>query len=155
MLETIEGDRVGGRGQLIVVCSAIIFDNARERILITRREDNGLWCLPGGRMEPGESAVEACAREVVEETGLVVEVGQLTGIYSSPHRLVTYKDGNAFQSVVLSFEATPIGGELSTSDETTAYGYYSLTEMAEMDVMESSLERIEDAVLGLDQAFVR
>jgi ADP-ribose pyrophosphatase YjhB (NUDIX family) len=42
-------------------CSAAIFDE-RGRILLTRRADNGQWCLPGGRMESGESAAEACER---------------------------------------------------------------------------------------------
>ncbi|MBK35735.1 MAG: NUDIX domain-containing protein [SAR202 cluster bacterium] len=155
MLELIEGDRVGRRGQIIVVCSAVIFDAARQRVLITRREDNGRWCLPGGRMEPGESAEEACAREVLEETGLVVRVGRLVGVYSSPHRLTTYRDGNSFQSVVLNFEAAAMEGELTLSDETTAFGYHSLDEMKGIDVMPTSMERIQDAVAALDGAVVR
>ncbi|MBC8281276.1 MAG: NUDIX domain-containing protein [Chloroflexi bacterium] len=155
MLEIIEGDRVGKRAILSMICSGMVFDAEREKILITRRDDNGLWCLPGGRMEPGESVAEACAREVLEETGLEVEVGKLTGVYSTPNRVVAYNDGNSYQPVVMNFEATIIGGGLTTSDETTACGFYSLAEMADMDVMESSLERIKDAVLGSDQAFVR
>ena len=146
MLEIIEGDRVGRNGRVIVVCSAVIFDDARQKILLTRRDDNGRWCLPGGWMEPGESASEACAREVLEETGLVVEVGRLTGVYSSPHRLAIYKDGSAFQSVVLNFAAVPTEGKISLSDETTACGYYSTKEMEGIDVMPTSLERIFDAM---------
>ena len=155
MLEIIEGDRVGKRAILSMVCSGMVFDAEKEKILITRRDDNGRWCLPGGRMEPGESVAVACAREVLEETGLEVEVGKLTGVYSTPHRIAAYNDGNSYQPVVMNFEATVTGGELSISDETTDCGFYSLDEMADMDVMESSLERINDAVLRLDQAFVR
>ena len=83
-----------------------------------------------------------------------VEVGKRTGVYSTPHRIVVYNDGNSYQPGVMNFEAKVIGGELSTSDETTDCGFYSLAEMADMDVMETTLERIKDAVLGSDQAIV-
>ena len=122
MLEIIEGDRVGRRGKIAVICAAAVFDAARHKILIPRREDNSLWCLSGGHMGPGESAAETCAREVLEEKGLEVRVGKLVGVYSTPHRIATDIDGNSFQSVVLTFEAEPIGGELSLSDETTDVG---------------------------------
>ena len=82
--------------------------------------------MPGGHMEPGESATEACAREVWEETGLKVRIGRLIGVYTNPHRIVEYADGNRYQIVALSFEAEPIGGELGISDETTECGYFSL-----------------------------
>jgi hypothetical protein len=85
---------------------------------------------------------------------LEVEVGKRTGVYSTPHRIVVYNDGNSYQPGVMNFEAKVIGGELSTSDETTDCGFYSLAEMADMDVMETTLERIKDAVLGSDQAIV-
>ncbi len=50
-------------------------------LLIQRGNEpgRGLWSLPGGRIEPGESEVAAVAREVAEETGLVVRVGDLAG----------------------------------------------------------------------------
>ncbi len=64
------GKRVARQGRIAVGCSAAIFDSTRERILLVRSSDNGLWTVPGGHMEPGESLTEACAREVSEETGL-------------------------------------------------------------------------------------
>jgi 8-oxo-dGTP pyrophosphatase MutT (NUDIX family) len=148
MAELIYGTRIGKQARLRVGCSAIIFDDTSERILLTQRTDNGRWCLPGGGMDSGESASEAIIREVWEETGLQVEVDRLAGIYTTPHRIVRYADGNTFQFVAMSFMAHIIGGELGLSDETTAYGYFSLAEMAGMDVMEHHIERIEDALKG-------
>ena len=52
------------------------------RLLVVRRGREpglGLWSVPGGRVEPGESVEQACAREVREETGLQVAVGSLVG----------------------------------------------------------------------------
>jgi ADP-ribose pyrophosphatase YjhB (NUDIX family) len=151
----IEGDRVGKLGTLALGCSATIFDSTRQKVLLTRRSDNGRWCLPGGRTESGESIVETCLRETLEETGLEVRVVQLLGVYSSPHRLVEYPDGNRYHVVALNFEVEPIGGALMISDETTDYGYFSWDEMAHMDVMETHIERLTDVFSGEAPPFVR
>lgn len=145
MAKLVQGERIGMLGALMVGCVAVVFDANRERILLTRRSDNGRWCLPGGRMEPGESAAEACAREVREETDLDVFIGRLIGLYSSPDWLLEYADGNRYQPVTLCFEATPTGGELALSDETTEYGYFTADQLAELDMMEHHLQRIADA----------
>lgn len=140
------GDRIGKQGVLRPGASALIFDQAREKVLLTRREDNGRWCLPGGGMDSGESAAEACAREVLEETGLQVLVTKLVGIYTTPDLLIEYSDGNKIQPVAFSFEAQVYGGELSLSEETTDFGYFTVAEMENMDVMEHHIERISDAI---------
>jgi len=145
-MKIVYGDRIGKKANLALVCSAIIFDDSREKVLLTRRADNGKWCLPGGHMEAGESTTEACAREVLEETGLTVNVGRLIGVYASPHRITEYADGNKFQSVVMCFQAEAISGELTISDETTEFGYYNVTEMQKLDLLDSSQERIDDAL---------
>ena len=106
-------------------------------------------------MDPGESAAECCSREVLEETGLVVSVGRLVGVYTSPHLIVEYADGNRIQPVAFSFEAEQIGGELTTSEEITEYGYFSLEEMKAMDLMEHHHQRIIDAEEGLPVTLVR
>ncbi|MDQ6834354.1 MAG: NUDIX hydrolase [Chloroflexota bacterium] len=54
------------------------------RVVLTRREDLGIWCLPGGGVDAGESVTHAAIREVREETGLDVHLTQVVGIYSRP-----------------------------------------------------------------------
>lgn len=148
MSQVLFGPRLGKEGQLRVGCSATIFDKTREKVLLTQRTDNGRWCLPGGAMEAGESAAEACVREVWEETGLVVQVKRLIGVYSNPDQLVVYPDGTKVFMVVLSFEAEIIAGELGLSHETTAFGYFSLQEMESMPMHGEHKSRVEDALLG-------
>src|SRR5687767_6821069 len=110
MVKYLYGDRIGAQGRLFIGCSATLFDETGQRVLLTRRTDNGRWCLPGGALEPGESVSEACAREVLEETGLRVSVVRLIGVYSDPHRLLEYADGNRYHLVALSFEVALEGG---------------------------------------------
>ena len=155
MGKVIRGHRIARLGVLRPGCSATIFDATRQRVLLTRRTDNGLWCLPGGGMDPGESAAEACAREVLEETGLVVQVGRLLGVYTSPHIIVEYASGNRVQPLALNFEAEAVGGELGLSDETTEVGYFSLMEIESMDLWEHHIVRINDAFVGAEKTFVR
>lgn len=149
------GERIGATAALRVGCSALIWDEAREKILLTRRTDNGRWCLPGGGMDAGESLEETCIREVREETGLIVRVGKLLGVYSTPHRILVYPDGNRVQIISMSFEAHVTGGELAVSDETTEFGYFSVDEIRSMDVMEHHLERIEDALKGGSEPVIK
>ena len=149
------GERIGKEGALRVGASALIFDEARDRILMTQRSDNSRWCLPGGGMDPGESASETCIREVMEETGLQVQVTRLIGVYTTPDMLIEYLDGNKVQPVSFSFEAEITGGELGLSDETIDFGWYTVAEIDTMDTLEHHLTRIYDAVANLTAAVFR
>lgn len=155
-MKILKGIRIGRGTSLVVGCAAIIFESpAREKILLTRRSDNGKWCLPGGRMEPGESAAEACEREVVEETGLRVTVKKLSGVYTSPDWVVQYNDGPRHQLIAFAFICEVVGGELGLSDETTAFGWYTPGQIESMDLVEHHPQRIADAMANRAEAFVR
>ena len=145
MTQILYGDRLGREGKIRVGCSAAIF-NEEGKVLLTRRLDNGQWCLPSGGMDAGESPAETCIREVFEETGLRVRVTRLVGVYSDPNQLVVYADGTKVQIVALHFEAEITGGTLDLSNETSAFGYFSLEEMAEMEMLGHHRKRIEDTL---------
>ncbi|HET9911676.1 MAG TPA: NUDIX domain-containing protein [Anaerolineales bacterium] len=154
MTQVFYGPRLAKEGKLRVGCSAAIFDE-HKRILLTRRADNGQWCLPSGLMESGESAAEACEREVFEETGLKVRVKRLVGVYSYPDQLVVYPDGNKAHIVALHFEAEVGSGELGLSDETTDFGYFTLEEMQDMELLGRHKERIIDTLGNYPQALIK
>lgn len=146
MTQVLYGDRIGKQGSLHIGSCAVIFDETREKVLLTKRADNGLWCLPGGKMESGESVEECCTREVLEETGLEVRTKRLIGIYSNHDLLVVYPDGNKVQIVVLSFEVEITGGKLGLSDETTDAGFYAPAEIEQMPIHGRHQERVLDAL---------
>ena len=143
------GERVAKEGKIRLGCSAIIFNETKQKALLTQRADNKQWCLPSGGVDPGETVEETCVREVYEETGLNVRVTRFVGVYSDPHRMVEYPDGNKVHVVALSFEAEIIGGELGLSDETTDFDYFTPEEMEKLDMLLNHKERILDAYKNL------
>jgi 8-oxo-dGTP pyrophosphatase MutT (NUDIX family) len=154
MTQVLYGPGLGKEGKLRLGSSAIIFNEDRK-FLLTKRRDNGLWCLPGGAVEPGESVAEACEREVFEETGLKVLVRRLVGVYSHTDQLVVYPDGNKAFIVALHFEAEIVTGELQLSDETTDFGYYSLEETENMKILGRHRERIIDSLRNKVEAVIK
>jgi len=154
MTQILYGDRIGAQGKIRLGCSAAIFDN-QERVLLTKRQDNGQWCLPSGGMESGESAAEACEREVLEETGLNVRVKRFVGVYSHPDQLTVYSEEDKFQIVALHFEAEIIGGELGLSDETSDFGYFTLKEIDDLEMLGRHKDRILDTLANQKEAFIR
>lgn len=154
MTQILYGERIGKEGKIRLGCSAAIMD-PQGRILLTRRADNGQWCLPSGGMEPGESAAEACEREVLEETGLSVRVRRLVGIYSHSDQLVVYPEGAKFQIVALHFEADILGGALGLSNETLDFGYFTLQEIESLEMFGRHKERINDTLENRAETFIR
>ena len=154
MTQVLYGERLGREGKLRLGCSGAIRDE-QGRVLLTKRADNGQWCLPGGAMEPGESAAEACEREVFEETGLRVRVKRLVGVYSHSDQLVVYADGGKFQIVALHFEAEIIGGELGLSNETTDFGFFTLEEIETLETLGRHKERVMDTLHNRNEAVIK
>jgi ADP-ribose pyrophosphatase YjhB (NUDIX family) len=148
MVKVISGDRIGKEGRLAIGCSAFVFDSKREKVLLLQRADDGRWAVPGGAMEAGESLSEACMREVFEETGLKVKVNRLLSVYTSPHRLLTYLDGNKLQAVNLHFEAEIVDGKLTVNHEAIEFGFFSFIETGELDMHGMDRMRVHDGFAG-------
>ena len=153
-IERAYGERISRQGKLRLGCSAAIFDE-HGRIFLTRRTDNGQWCLPGGGMDAGESVAEACEREVWEETGLRVRVKRLVGVYSHSDQLVVYPDGNKAHIVALHFEAEVIGGKPGLSNETTDFGYFTEDQIQGLEFLGRHKERIMDTLENRPEALIK
>ena len=155
MVKIIKAERAGRNGRLAVGCSAAIFDQSRERILLICRADDDKWAVPGGYMDSGEDFSEACAREVYEETGLRVEVKRLISIYTNPHLLLEYPDGNRWQLVILHFEAQVIDGHLTPSDESPALQFFGSAEIENLEMGILDQMRVQDSFAKQESTIVR
>ena len=134
---------------------AAVVRDGEGKILLQRRSDNGLWGLPGGSVEIGESVTAAIVREVREETGLSVRVDRLIGVYSDPgFQVVRYPDGTVVHYVSSLFSCTILEGRLETSDETLALQFFDPAGLPQ-DLVPMHRIRIADALSGRDQAFIR
>ena len=154
MVKIIVGERVGKDGNLAIGCSACVFDPTQQKMLFIRRADNDRWAIPGGYMEPGESLSEACKREVLEETGLSVEIQRLIGVYTSPNLRLEYPDGNKWQLVAFYFEVIVIGGELALSEETTDIRYFSQSEAEKLELSPLDQQRMLDGFSRKEQTVI-
>ena len=108
----------------------VIFDDNR-RVVLERRSDCGWWCLPGGRVDPGETVLATALREAKEETGLLVEPTSFLGLFSDPRRrTVRYPDnGDIRQLIDATILAKPIGGHLAASPESLEVRWFAPHEL--------------------------
>lgn len=99
-----------GSSPLILTGSTVIVEDDQGRILLQRRVDTGLWGIPGGSMELGESFEDAAIREVREETGLDVAHLSLLGLYSGQKTFYTYPNGDQTYSAIAVFYTRDFSG---------------------------------------------
>jgi ADP-ribose pyrophosphatase YjhB (NUDIX family) len=122
-----------------VAVGAFVFDPEGRVLLVERGNPPGvgLWSVPGGKLEPGETLVQAVAREVREETGLVVEVGTLA--------CVVERMGDDYHYVILDYLARPIGGTLAAGSDARAARFVSDPELPKLPLTEGLMLLIERA----------
>ena len=117
-----------GHDPVILTFAGGVLVNSNNEILLQKRSDFNCWGLPGGALEFGESAEDACKREFREEAGLEVTVKTLLGV--STNQIQHYPNGDIAQAVVISFvveKAREVTQELSS--ETLDLKYFKSTEL--------------------------
>lgn len=121
-----------------VRCVGAIVHDAEGRLLIIRRgrpPGKGLWSLPGGKVEPGESDAEAVVRELSEETGLRVEPGRLIGSVERPG-----PDGVTYD--IHDYAATVIGGALRAGDDASEARWTSPAQLRRLPTTDGLIEAL-------------
>jgi ADP-ribose pyrophosphatase YjhB (NUDIX family) len=127
----------------IVVAVTAFIQDADGRILMIRRTDNDLYAIPGGALDVGETLTQTVQREVLEETGINVEVTGLIGIYSDPQHVIEFTDGEIRQEFSICFRATPTSGQLRTSNESKEVLWVSPADLDGLNIHPSIRLRIQ------------
>lgn len=125
-------------------CVGGVVRDDRSRLLLVRRgtePGKGRWSIPGGRVEAGEDDATATAREVLEETGLRVDVGALLGSVTRPA-----PDGGWF--LVRDYVCTPAYGAdvaaVRAGDDAADVGWFAPGEMRALDCVDGLVEALEE-----------
>jgi 8-oxo-dGTP pyrophosphatase MutT (NUDIX family) len=122
--------------------------NDRDEVLLVRRADDGNWELPGGRIEVGESAVSAAAREAAEEAGVAITVSALAGVYSDPRHVLVYPGDRVHQQIAICFHASALEGHARPdTDETTEAAWFEPAATAALPMHPTMRQRLAN---GLD-----
>ena len=112
----------------------IVLEDRAGRVLLQKRSDFGIWGLPAGSPEMGESARTSIKREVFEETGLVVSRLNCFGYSSNPaYETVRYPNGDLIHCYSLLYYTTEWTGELiESNNESIELGFFPTDNLPEM-----------------------
>jgi ADP-ribose pyrophosphatase YjhB (NUDIX family) len=137
---------------IVVAVTAVVQDD-QGRLLLIRRTDNDLYAIPGGALELGETLTQTVHREVLEETGIEVQVTGLIGVYSDPNHVIEFTDGEVRQEFSICFRATPTGGELRTSNESKEVLWTNPAELDQLNIHPSIHLRITHGLQHRDHPY--
>ncbi len=125
----------------LVGVGAIIIEG--DRVLLVKRAHppiQGQWSIPGGVLEVGEMVREAAVREAREETGLIVEPGELLGVFDrilrDAERRVQY------HYVLIDFLCRPVGGELRAASDAAEVRWFIREQLPPLQLAEDTSEVI-------------
>jgi len=121
----------------IIGVGAIVIQEAR--VLLVKRAHppiQGQWSIPGGALEIGELVREAAVREAREETGLIVEPGELLGVFDrvlrDPEQRVQY------HYVLIDFLCKAVGGELRAASDAAEVRWFTREELPALNLAEDT-----------------
>ena len=119
-----------GHELLLLPSAAVAIPDDAGRVLMGLHSDRRIWVLPGGLIEPAETPSDGAVREAWEETGLMVELTGVLGVYGGKELIVDYSNGDRASYIATIFRGRIIGGELrADGDEILEVRYFSREEI--------------------------
>lgn len=126
-------EKIGHDLLIVPSVAALLFDEA-QRVLLVRHDDRGLWVAPGGIVEPDEHPDATARREMLQETGIDVELVRILGAFGGPDFRVRHANGDEVGYVMTVYEARASGGLPEFEDaEARGIGFFSRERIETMD----------------------
>jgi 8-oxo-dGTP pyrophosphatase MutT (NUDIX family) len=121
-----------GHRPLIFVGAVVVITDSKGRILLQqRRYPNGVWGIPGGLMELGETTEDVARREVYEETGLSIGKLQLINVHSGKDMVVA-ENGDQFYVVTVAYHTNEFTGDMTIDQsESITFDFFNPNELPE------------------------
>lgn len=126
-----------------VLSAGVVVRNDIDELLLVKSPWRG-WEMPGGQIELSEPIRDAARREVFEESGIEIEIERFCGIYQTVSKSICN----------LLFLARSVGGDLTTSAETTEVGFFTIAQAMEMVTYPTFRNRISDCLEERDLPFL-
>jgi len=139
-----------GHDLLVLPSAAVAIHDERGRVLAGLHSDRKIWVIPGGLIEPCETPADAAARETWEETGLLVELTSVLGVYGGPEKVVNYVNGDRVSYIATLFRGRVIGGSLRADGEETLDVRYFTREELQQAPHARWLDLAMDAIFSQD-----
>lgn len=111
----VELRRKVGHDLLLMPGVSAIVTNDQDELLVMRRSDNGRWGIPAGILEPGEHPAAAVAREVYEETGMVIRPVGIAAVFGRLR--ASYANGDESEYLTTTFHCEIVSGEPHPIDD--------------------------------------
>jgi 8-oxo-dGTP pyrophosphatase MutT (NUDIX family) len=106
-----------GHDLLVLPSAAVAIHDEDGRVLMGLHADRKIWVVPGGLIEPGETPSDGAVRETYEETGLLIELTGVLGVFGGKDLVIDYVNGDRAAYVGTIFRGCVIGGELRADGE--------------------------------------
>ena len=131
--------------RVTVAVGAVIVQDG-SLLLVERANDPGAgrWAVPGGRVEPGETLAEAVVREVREETGLEVVVGDIAWAGDS----IGPGDPPAWHFAIVDFWATPTGGTVVAGGDAARAEWVPVEELPAWPIVDTMVDLVQTLFPG-------
>jgi 8-oxo-dGTP pyrophosphatase MutT (NUDIX family) len=101
-----------GHDLLLLPSAAVAIYDRQNGLVLCKHADKDIWVTPGGLIEPGEQPADAAVRETWEETGLMVEITGVLGVYGGPDLIVDYPNGDQAAYIGTIFRGRVVDGTM-------------------------------------------
>ncbi|HWD25675.1 MAG TPA: NUDIX domain-containing protein [Rhizomicrobium sp.] len=146
-------EKIGSDLLMLHAVSVLVFDT-KGRVLLAQQRGGDFWMTVGGAVEIDETPAEAAMREFWEETGTIVRITRVLGVFGGPDFRVTYGNGDAVAYTSVAFEAELVSGiPAPDGRELARLAWFSPDEIAQAKMADGMRRLLLNCVAGRSETY--